>query len=585
MKYKKTQYKNRRSFLRDATLYGLSSFIAMPALASLLTGCSKDFLDRQPLDAITDVSFWETEAQLKLAVNGCYAFLKGKSETLQDSYVDLERCADNIIYPPLSDYLSISTGNFDYNLPVINNEWVKQYSGIRRCNHFLENYEKAQGVKPDLLSRYAAEVRFLRAHYYSFLIMLFGDVPLITKTLDLGDPEIMGVQTPRAEVLSFVLQELDAAAPSLPTTYTVLEAGRLVDLGRITRGAALGWKAKIALFFQKWDVAEAAAKAVMNLGVYSLYSNGNTATSYKELFTHKGKINNAANKETILARPYLANVSEHNLSRESWVPDQVSRFSITKSLVDAYLCSDGKPIDKSALYSENTYAAIFQNRDPRMIQTVLSPGTPWEGKDDGDQDANPGAIFNLPKWDADKRGTVTGTGYYNLKYVEPTAVGVYNKDANDIHLLRYAEILLTYAEARLEQGTLTQADLDDTINKLRTRVGMIHMKIADLSAWGMDLRTEIRRERRIELALEGHRYFDVLRWKQGSLLAEDVKGIKKSIVPAYNQVYIATIQTDAQGYLIINSGRKFIEPKNYLWPVPLPQKDLNSNLIQPDGWK
>ena len=114
---------------------------------------------------------------------------------------------------------------------------------------------------------------------------------------------------------------------------------------------------------------------------------------------------------------------------------------------------------------------------------------------------------------------------------------------------------------------------------------MVQMKITELNAWGMDLRTEIRRERRIELALEGHRYFDILRWKQGSLLAEDVKGIKKSLVPAYNQVYIATIPTDAQGYLIINSGRKFVEPKNYLWPVPLPQKDLNPNLIQPDGWK
>lgn len=579
MKNENTPYKNRRSFLRDATLYGLSSFMALPALTSFLSGCSKDFLDRQPLDAITDVSFWKSEEQLKLAVNGCYANLKGKSESLQDSYIDLERCADNIIYPPLSDYLAISTGNFDYNLSVINSEWVKQYAGIRRCNHFLENYEKAQGIKADLLNRYAAEVRFLRAHYYSFLIFLFGDVPLITKTLNIGDPEIMAKQTPRAEVLNFVLLELENAAPALPPTYTA------VDSGRITRGAALGWKAKVALFFQKWDVAEAAAKAVMNLGIYSLYSNGNTATSYKELFTYKGKITNTANKESILVRPYLANVSEHNLSRESWVPDQVSRFSITKSLVDAYLCSDGKPIDKSPLYAEGTYAAIFQNRDPRMIQTVLSPGTAWEGKDDGDQDSNPNTIYNLPKWDADKKGTVTGTGYYNLKYVEPTAVSVYNKDANDIHLLRYAEVLLTYAEARMEQGTLTQTDLDDTINKLRTRVGMIHMKIADLNAWGMDLRTEIRRERRVELALEGHRYFDILRWRQGSLLAQDVKGIKKSLVPAYNQVYIATIPTDAQGYLIINSGRKFAEPKNYLWPVPLPQKDLNPNLLQPDGWQ
>lgn len=578
MKNENSIYKNRRSFLRDAGIYGLSSMFAMPALASLLSGCSKDFLDRQPLDAITDVSFWETEEQLKLAVNGCYAYLKGKSETLQDSYVDLERCGDNIIYPPLSDYLAISTGVFDFNLSVINNEWVKQYQGIRRCNHFLQNYQKAKTTRTDLLTRYAAEVTFLRAHYYSFLAMFFGDVPLITKTLNIGDPEVMAAQNARAEVVDFILSELDKAAPGLPTTYVA------ADSGRITKGAALGWKAKVALFFEKWDVAEAAAKAVMDLGIYTLYSNGNTATSYRELFTYKGKITNTANKETILARPYLAAVSEHNLSRESWVPDQVSRFSITKSLVDAYLCADGRPINQSPLYDESTYADLFKNRDPRMIQTVLSPGTAWEGKDDGDQDANPNPIYNLPKWDADKKGTVTGTGYYNVKYVETTAVGVYNRDSNDIHLLRYAEILLTYAEARMERGTLTQADLDNTINKLRTRVGMIHMKLSDLSAWGLDLRNEIRRERRVELALEGHRYFDILRWKQGSLLAQDVKGIKKSLVPSYNQVYIATIPTDAEGYLIINSGRKFEEPKNYRWPVPLAQKDLNPNLVQPTGW-
>jgi starch-binding outer membrane protein, SusD/RagB family len=139
MKKENTSYTTRRSFLRNATIFSLASITIPPVLTSLLSGCSKDFLDIEPLDAITDISFWESEEQLKLAVNACYAYLKGKSETLQDSYIDLERCADNIIYPPLSDYLAISSGNFDYNLSVINNEWNKQYSGIRRCNHFLEN--------------------------------------------------------------------------------------------------------------------------------------------------------------------------------------------------------------------------------------------------------------------------------------------------------------------------------------------------------------------------------------------------------------------------------------------------------------
>jgi starch-binding outer membrane protein, SusD/RagB family len=545
---------------------------------SIITGCNKDFLQREPLDAITDVSFWKTEEQLKYAVNGCYAYLKGKSETLQDSYIDYERCADNIIYPPQSDYLLIGSGSYDFTLGVVNNEWNLEYAAIRRCNHFLENYNKAVGIPEANMKRYVAEVRFLRAHYYSFLTFFFGDVQLITKTLNIGDPEIMGSRTPRKDVVDFILTELEEASKDLPNSYPA------ADAGRITKGAALGWKAKVALFYERWAVAEAAAKAVMDLNVYQLYSNGNTATSYQELFTYKGKLANGTNKESILVRPYLANVIHHNMSRESWVPDQVSRFSVTKSLVDAYLCSDGKPISTSPLYSEASYTDLFNNRDPRMKQTVLSPGATWGGLDDGDADANPNTIFNLPKWNVDKKGSVTGTGYYNIKYVEPTAVSVYNRDANDIHLLRYAEILLTYAEARMEQNKLTQTDLDNTINKLRQRVGMVPMVISELATWGMDLREEIRRERRIELALEGHRYFDLLRWKQGALLAADTKGLKKTLVPAYNQQYITTIPTDANGYLIIRSGRNFDVNKHYLWPVPLAQFQLNPALGQNPNW-
>ncbi|MGV3587829.1 MAG: RagB/SusD family nutrient uptake outer membrane protein, partial [Adhaeribacter sp.] len=335
----------------------------------------------------------------------------------------------------------------------------------------------------------------------------------------------------------------------------------------------------------RYDVAEAAAKAVMDLGVYQLYSNGNPATSYNELFTDAGKLAAGKNKETMLARLFVQNVAEHNMSRETQVPDQTSRFSPTKSLVDAYLCIDGLPISKSPLYKEETYEDIFKNRDPRMTQTILAPGAAWGGLDDGDQDDKPNAIFNLPKFNADKKGSITGTGYYFTKYVDIPAVGIFNKDDNDIHLLRYAEVLLTYAEARLEQGKLTQADVDMTINKIRERVGMVPMNIDELAANGLDLRDEIRRERRIELAREGQRYFDILRWKQGELLAQDVKGVKKSLIPSWSQSFVGSIPTDAEGYLIINTGRRFDASKNYLWPVPFTQLQQNPNLGQNPGWE
>ncbi|MBE7178669.1 MAG: RagB/SusD family nutrient uptake outer membrane protein, partial [Mucilaginibacter polytrichastri] len=155
---------------------------------------------------------------------------------------------------------------------------------------------------------------------------------------------------------------------------------------------------------------------------------------------------------------------------------------------------------------------------------------------------------------------------------------------NDIHIMRFAEMLLTYAEARFEQGKLTQADIDLTINRLRDRVGMKRMVLTELATAGLDVRTEIRRERRVELALEGQRYFDLLRWKQGALLAQDVKGMKKSLISSYNQKYVTTIPVDAAGYIVVNRGRRFDDPKNYLWPIPLTQIQRNPNLGQNPGW-
>jgi hypothetical protein len=556
---------------RKHILYGI-----LIVMAGSIAGCSKDFLDRSALDAITSEQFWKTEAQLKLAVNGCYDYLKGKN------VVDMENLGDNTIYPPLSDYQNISSGNYDFTTNTLNSEWVNQYFGIRRCNHFLENYQKAQGIKEATLKQYAGEVRFLRAFLYSYLSFFFGDVPLVTNTLNIGDEQVYGTRTPRAEVVDFILQQLDSAAVELPVSYGS------ADLGRITKGAALGWKSRIAMFYGRYDVAEAAAKAVMDLNVYKLYTNGNTATSYNELFTHKGKLAAGANKETMLARLYLIDVSMHNMSREAQVPDQTARFNPTKSLMDAYLCTDGMPIEKSPLYNEGAqtaYGDVFANRDPRLKQTVLAPGATWGGKDDGDADANPAEIYNLPKFNSDKKGCVTATGYYFTKYVQVSAVATYNKDPNDIHIMRYAEMLLNYAEAREMQGKLTQADLDITINLLRDRVGMHHMIITELVGWGMDLREEIRRERRVELALEGQRYFDLLRWKKGALLGEDVKGMKKAFIPDYMQPYVASVPVDAKGYMIINTNRRFADPKNYLWPVPLTQFQRNPALGQNPGWE
>jgi len=533
------------------------------------SSCKKEFLDRTPLSAISDETFWTTEEQLVLGINGLYANIKASNT------VALDQLGDNSINSTTTDnYRILSSGNYNVELGTVNSEWTSQYAGIRQCNVFLANYQRATAVSETVKSQMAGEAKTIRAYMYMNLVSFFGDVPLIIKPLNID--ELNGPRNSKKEVVDFILTELQEAADMMqaaPQTGTTL--------GRLSKGAALGLRARAALFDGRWAEAEKSAKALMDLNVYSLYSTGKPASDYYDFFTYAGKLSRGANKETIIARLHLLDISMHNISRETQVPDQSSRYNPTKSLVDAYLCTDGLPIDKSPLYSEASYASLWQNRDPRMRMTILAPNSAWGGRRDGNPANTNPAIFTAPKFVLDRQGSVTITGYYFTKYVEIPSVALVSRDENDIHVLRLGEVLLTYAEAKLEQGTLTQADVDLTINKLRDRVGMKRMILTELAANGLDVRTEIRRERRVELAREGQRWFDMMRWKQGALLAADVKGVKKSLVPA---AQVTNIAADAQGYIVVQTGRQFVDPKHYLWPVPLIQLQRNPNLGQNPGW-
>ncbi len=525
---------------------------------------------------MTDENFWQSEEQLVLAVNGMYGYLKAKNT------VDMEIMGDNTFWPATNNFKSIRSGNYSYDLSTINSEWGGLYTGIRQANTFLENYQKAQLPNSQKAEALAAEVRIIRAYLYSYLTAFYGDVPLITTPLNLN--ELYGARDPKEKVVDFILADLDVAAQHLSATIpTGTEAGRL------NKGAALALKARIALYNKRWQVAADAAKAVMDLGVYQLFDVGDPASNYRRLFTYEGKLSGGKNRETIMSRLHLFQVSQHNLSREIQVPDQGVRWNPTKSLVDDYLMKDGLPIDKSPLYSVSTYNEVFEDRDPRMTQTILKPGSAWGGRYDASPEHKDNITTNdhpetfvVPKFSSDRRGAATYTGYYFTKYVELSTVGQVSQDVNDIHLLRYAEVLLTYAEAKMELGQLTQDVVDMAINKLRERVGMSPMVLTELAANGMDVREEVRRERRIELALEGQRYFDIIRWKQGELLAADVKGTNVNWLS--NPQDAAGLNKDAQGFIIALSGNRFEDPRHYLWPVPMEQVQLNANLGQNPGW-
>ena len=570
------------------------------------TGCNDKYLDRPPLDSLNDANFWQEQETSIGASTACYDWIN-KSNTL-----DYEYLSDNNLYYSNTDYLeNISAGfstNYDGNAA---NLWAWGYGAIRRCNTFIENYQKGT-YDPILKERLGAEVRFLRAYYYAQLITMFGDVPFITKTISPGDPEVYGKRNPKSVILDFVLKEFQDAADILPVSYSNPERGRA------TKGAALAMKSRYALYNGKYDIAEKAAADVMNLG-YKLYDVGNTRINYYMLFRYSGKPStNNANLEDIFWRPYLVNKVFHNLSRELQLPttrpDEYIRWSPTKSLVDSYLCTDGLPIDKSPLYKgarsndpgNATYEDYWRNRDPRMSQTILSPRKVVDedalttGKASGDLGYWLGnnKPFLGPSFPGSPNTTMTRTGFYFCKYAEiggtpngnanvSSNIALYNYDWNDIRIIRYAEVLLTYAEACLEQNKLTQGIVDVTINVLRKRVGMRDMNLIELQNAGIDARTEIRRERRVELALDGTRYFDILRWKLGSLLADDKKGMNKMLVEKQfpsQKVNTDINNTDVMGDLILFSGRIFNTNKHYLWPIPQSQIVLNSNLTQNPQW-
>lgn len=579
-------------------------------LSGFLFSCNDSFLEKAPLDELTDENFWESELQVKNAANACYWALIGKDLPINIS----EGLGDNAPWYQQTAWRQIGSGLYGSDFSTLNTRYKDAYRQLRRCNYFLKNYQRATSVNQETLDQYAAEVRFLRAFTYYYLTCFWGDVSFTTEIVNAGDEASMGPRTPQAEVVDFILKELSESAEKLP----VYIEPATTKFGRISGAAAKAMEARVALQSGRWQVAREACEALMPGGKYAyhqLYSTGRPNQDYFDLFTFEGRASRKpANKETILGYVFnfdMSTPTRHNLSRELQVPDQIIRFNPTKSLVDSYLCIDGLPIDKSPLYKGNgrytpaysAYDSLFVNRDPRLKQSIVYPGyNKWYGKVDGRGTANPAEdasktnVFRSPKFTNDGKGSVTYTGYYCLKYCEPSKVPLYNQDDNDIIFLRYGEVLLDYAEAMFNLDLLDQAVLDKTVNLLRDRVGMKRMILTELASNGLDLKTELQRERRVELFMEGQRWFDLMRWKQGYELGVDqsesaarqemgiFKGIRKD--NAYDQsVFSSSTKFDTNGFLIFDDSRIFSSPKNYLFSLPYRQMELNPNLRPNNpGW-
>lgn len=558
------------------------TILVLAASVMAFGSCNDAFLDCSPRDQITDANFWKTEEHLQSVANTFTSSLVGK-----DWLNRTEAMAESAPWAVTTAYRSIGGGNFTTETSQINSIWTACYNNIGRCNYFLNNYNRAVDVKDEIRERYASEARFYRAFNYWLLTSYFGDVPYITSELNVEAPDVYRGRDDRQTIIESITKDLEDHYKALPEYIPAASA----EFGRVSQCAALALLSRIYLYNGMWEQAADAASRAMELPYYGIYSTGDKENDYVNLFNYTGRASrNPDNNEVILSFIYNYDLGEsartsHNLSRECWVPNDYARFVPTKSMVECYLTRDGKIWDPSSC---NSYEEVFMDRDPRMVQSILAPGTKWEGGASGDLSSTDPSVFTYPKMDNSKDGCMTYSGYYMRKCVEPSIVKYVGHDDNDIVMFRYAEVLLNYAEAKEMMGTLSQTDLDMTVNRLRDRVGMVHLELDNVPE-GSDMITEIRRERRVELFFEGHRYFDIIRWKQGDLLAEDLLGVNRRWLDperlSINLDDFTWVDVNGEKYLLIETGRRFDAEKNYLLPVPFKQMQLNPNLAPNNpGW-
>jgi len=601
----------------------------LPLFLILLFACNKN-LDRFPLDKPSNETFYSTEDEIVAAVNACYNYIATRFE-----YPNAPSCFSEDMYTDILSARYSRSAFFPFKLGTLNAAsdlpkliWTHCYAGINRTNSLLENMFKAESKStPATFKRVRSEARVLRAICYIELIQKFGDVPLVTKFLS-TDESLTIVRTKKSDVLQFIYKELDESMADLPAKYTATK-----DRGRLTKGAALAMKARIALYNADWVVAKTSAKACIDLGVYKMYS------SYRNLFTYLGQNND----EIIIDYQFMQTQREnawHAFNGTRNTNGTAMSFP-SEDMVASFECTDGKTIDQSPLYDPTN---PFVNRDPRLAGAVMLPRV-W----DGTTIKTPGVIFGGFEFMTSKElltaagsttvlasslserektviklGTTSSvanqevtnafaarTGYCTYKYMDSTNIPIPNNNYQNFILCRYAELLLIYAEASMEAGQIDQSVLD-AINTVRARAygntnasGVTNINATNYpkvtSTDPTELRKIVRRERKVELCFEGFRLEDLKRW---GLLSKALSG---RIVYGRSDNYTKLAATDkpvfdidglvifpyaTQKYGLNNEQPKLRFYETYgtipatfrLLPIPLGEIQLNSKLTQNPGY-
>lgn len=541
-------------------LYSLIFIIA-------LFSCSKQLV-KYPLDAPSTATFPKTDAEMRAALIGCFEplnfrFLENPYIIWLDMYSDIAANRDNT---PNSLWGMPTAGN-------VNRFWNEFYTVISRCNYLLDNIGRVEGASQQAVTETEATARFLRAYAYSLLCQLYGDVPLVTRTLSLSEAFVG--RDPKSKVVDFILEELDKAAAGLPENN---QPNTMI----VAKVAAWGLASRVALYNERWAKAiESANKVMSEEGKQVVLNN-----EYGNICMRAGK----TSKEVIWAIQFNYNdiFQETPLAFRSRMAGGFSNRMPVQALVDTYECTDGLSIDKSPLYNPQK---PFENRDPRLGKTIALPGSVYYGyqfethKDSllcWNYNVSPAVRVN----NLDATHTFASfSGYCWRKYADPTEQHASRSDINPI-VLRYAEVLLNFAEAKIESDQLDD-QVYTAINKIRARAGMPVISQGKTKA---QLRSVIRKERKVELAGEGVRYFDIIRWKiadkllDGPCYGRNPRGflskapaIDENGTPDYSAV-------PDRNLMRVIQTRTFVASANYLWPIPDIEIQTNKNLTQNPGY-
>ena len=588
----------------------LYSFIA---LLSGTAGCS-DMLDEYPLDAISPETYYNNADELRSATNQFYGMFPGAASGYTES-------ADVVcIFNLPAEVQGIRT------VPTSGGGWNWEY--LRAVNFYLSHSVRCDDV--DAREHFDGIARFFRAYFYFEKVKRFGEVPWFDRELSSTDPELFRPRDSRDFIMDKILDDL---------TYAIDNISDKKDLYNVTHWTALALKSRICLFegtFRKYhgipgyekflNECATASKLFIDNAPYAIYQTG--AQPYRDLFSSM----NAIEEEVILARDYDRSQNVMHEANANTLSPTYGRPGMNKKIVNSYLMTNGDRFTDQPGYETMQYYDEMQNRDPRLTQTVVGPGYMRINSD----------AVSSPNFGA------STTGYQITKWVTDASGDGYLGSSNDYILFRAAEVYLNYAEAKAELGTLTQEDLEISIKKIRDRVGMpnIDMDAANanpdpylcalesgyqnVTGPNKGVILEIRRERTIELLLEGFRYYDIIRWKEGKVFEQPYKGMyfpgltqgsgdnrydvfdmndgtvgdkekvdiciytgKKPSVKNIRKFYKLGdefVLTDGdKGYIICHDiekePRQWREDRDYLYPIPTQERLLsNGTLSQNPNW-